>query len=832
MIDQQSSQQLERDAVLFDQFPKSETGFSRQDAIVATIGSFLEGLWRDLRNTIRILSRKPLLVAVSAVSLGLGIGVNTVLYMAINRIYGHQPTIAEPQRLVGIELANANQFSYTDYKDLLASGIFQDALGFRMTAFSLGPRGETTRAGATITTGNYFKVLGVTAALGRTFSNMDVRPETEPRVVVVTNGFWRNYLRGRLDVIGQSLILDGEPFRVIGVLPKSYQAVSGWADRGIYVPLSKFTFPKIYDRETPSLTVLGRLSPGTSLRQTEQAIIALNATFERTYPNRLKGQPAAVFPASELQFRGAPAQLLLMKIAWATAISVLLISCVNVTGLLLARATDRQSEMAIRGALGAGRVHIIRAMLVESFLLVLGGASLGLPIALLLNLIPLPAEVTPIQDAMALDYRVVPYSVVLIGFATLVCGVTPTIRVMRLDLSSQLNQAGRQIVTQRTWLRETLVGAQIALTFVLIVAALLCIRGQAQIAHVDFGFDIDHGVVAQLQLPPTQYPGQERVRLAERLTRRIEQIPGVASVSVADLVPLGGNALIKSFHPAGRTDIPGTRPDSYSVGPGYFRTLGIRLISGREFDASDREGASPVVVVNETYAKTYFSGKDALSRAVQTVDEPDSRIVGVVRDNRIDTIGERPRSVIYYSFLQRPGELRIHVRCAVAPGGLVTVIQQVIRGVDGTIPFSVETLHSATNLELTMRRAGVVLMGVLGGVGLLLAIVGLYGSMAYAAASRTGDVAIRMALGASPNRVRWEMLRRTLFVVLPSVAVGVAVSLAIMPFFGTFLAGVSPYDPVSFGGAMAIFVLAGLAAGYMPAHRNARLDPLQALRQQ
>jgi predicted permease len=370
------------------------------------------------------------------------------------------------------------------------------------------------------------------------------------------------------------------------------------------------------------------------------------------------------------------------------------------------------------------------------------------------------------------------------------------------------------------------------LSFALIVLALLCVRSQMQIAHANLGFDIDHGIVASFGLQRNQYPDQERVRLADKLVKRIQQFPGITSVSYGDLVPLSGNALVKSFHPAGRTDIPGTRPDTFSVGPGFFRTLGIPFVKGRDFDEFDRLGSTRVAIINETFAKTYFSRQDVLDQLVQTADESGARVIGIVHDHRINTIGEVPRSVVYYAYAQRPSDLFLHVRTAVSPSPFVSAVQRAIDETDRTIPVAVQTLQSATSLEMTMRRVGMFLMGVLGGVALTLAAIGLYGVMAYVAASRTADAAIRMAVGASPNRISWEMLRRVLIVVIPSVIIGAVVSLLMTPALGTFLAGVSPFDPLAFGGTATLLLLTGLIAGYVPARRTARVDPMQALRQQ
>lgn len=769
---------------------------------------------------------------VSALSLGLGIGANTLLYMGISKMYGGRPTMRNPKSVVGVELGVGSQFSYPEYDDLVQTGIFDGVLGFRKTAFNFGSKNDLRRVDATVVTGNYFELLGIPVASGRTFSGSEMRPQSEPRVAIVTAGFWRDRLNRDRSAAGKSILLNGEAFTVIGVLPDNYQAVTGWNDRSIYVPVSKLTLPSLDDRVRTSLTVLARLRASQSISEAEQAVIRFNRRLDAENEHRIVAevQRPAVFPSEKLQFRGSPALLMLMKIAWALALSVLLIACVNVTGLLLARATERAGEVAVRGVLGAGRLSMAQLMVVESFLVVAAGAAIGLPLASVVNRIPMPLSMTPLQDAMALDSRVLPYAAALLGFTTLICGAMPALRMMRMDLNSQMkmNLAGR--VTPRTWWREMIVAGQVVITFVLVVAAIFCVRSQFRITHADFGFDIDHGVVAQFGLPWNAYPKQERVALADRLTRRIEQIPGVSSVGVADLVPLGGNGLVKSFHPAGRNDIRGTRPDSFSVGPGYFRTLSIQLLKGREFESSDQRGAASVVIVNETYARTYFSSIDVIGRSVRSVEDPDAHIVGVARDSRIDTIGEIPRSVIYYPFAQHPSDLTIHVRCAVPPETLVSAVKQAIRETNDTVPVTVQTLREATSLEMTMRRVGMVLMGVLGAVGLMLAAIGLYGLMAFVAASRTADVAIRMALGASRSRILWEMLRRALIVVVPSVLFGASLSLVIMPRFRTFLAGVSPFDPVAFGGAATIFLLTGLAAACVPARRNARLDPMAALR--
>jgi predicted permease len=804
---------------------------AREDARALWNYPWLEGLWQDIRHGVGSLRRSPGLVVISALSLGLGIGANAILYMAANTVYRHRPTMTDPDRMVGVEPGNANQFSYPDYQDLLRSRIFADALGFRTTGLNLRSPDSVIPVGALAVTANFFDVLGVQARLGRTFSAREVAAEREPRVVVITHAFWQGHMRADPGVIGQSLILNGQAFAVLGVLPEDYRAVTGWMGPGLYVPLSRLILSTFDERGSPSLSVMARLAPDATAPQAQSAVTTLAASLERAYPERDRGmgRQASVFPAEAMQFRGTPARFFLIGgLLWASVGFVLLIASVNVTGLLMARAATRRSEIAIRVALGAGRGRVVQAMLVESFLLVLAGAVVGLSLAFALSRIAWAAA-GPLQGAIALDGRLLRYALGLIAFTTLVCGVIPALRATRGDVLMEVRQGGNG-TTARLWLRQALVIGQVAMSLTLIVLALLCVRSQLYVGAANLGFDIDHGVVARFSLDSSQYPGQGRVRFADRIVERVERLPGVSSVSVADLVPLGGDSLIRSFHPAGRTDIPGSRPSIYSVGPGYFQSLAISFLRGRDFDASHVAGTPAVAIVNETFAKTHFPGQDVVGQRVQPGGEPEAEVIGLVRDSRIDTIGEAPQAVLYYPFAQRPGRLIVHVRTSVPPGSMTSAVGRAIEDIDGTVPVSVQTLRGAASLELTMRWVATVLMGSIGMVGLLLTMIGLYGVMGYVVASRTVEIAIRMALGASASRVRREVLGQVLMLVAAGVAIGAAAALGLAPALRTFLVGISPFDPVAFGTAAMLLAIVGLAAGLVPAVRGSRVAPMGALR--
>jgi predicted permease len=772
------------------------------------------------------------LVAVSAASLGLGIGVNALLYMGVSTIYYHEPTMTQVDRVVGVEAGNANQFSYPNYLELQRSSVFDGVVGFRTSSLNLGSGERVTPIGILNVTANFFDVLGIRAFRGRTFSSEEAAVERQPRLVVVTFEFWRVRLQADSQAIGRLLTLNGEQFEVIGVLPEDFKAVSGWIAPPLYVPVSRLTLPVITERGTPSLTILARLAPAASASQAQAAVTLLGGSLERAYPdeNERMAQPASVFPASDLQFRGTPAGFRgAATMALIAAALVLTIACINVMGLLMVRAADRRQELAIRVAMGAGRLRIVQAILIESLLVVLAGAAVGLPLAFLSNQIPFVAAMGFMQNAMSLDGRLIPFALAIIVGATLVCGLIPALRSTRSDVLSSIRSSGNA-VTPRLTFRRALVIAQMAMSLVLVVAAVLCVRSQAHINQVDVGFELDRGVVARFGLDAARYPDSERPRLAERIVERIAQIPGVSAAAPANLVPLGGDSLVRSFHPAGRTDIPGTRPSTFSVGPLYFATLGIPLVRGRDFDQSHIAGTPVAAIVNETFARTYFPNADILGQRIQTADEPEAIVIGVVRDHRIDTIGEAPKSVVFFPYAQRPGRLIVHVRTSTEPQALVSAIAKAIDEIDPRAPVSVDTRRRSASTELTMRGVATMMVGGIGVVGLLLAMVGLYGVMTYVAASRTAEVSVRMALGASAGRIRQEMLQRGGVIVAVGVAAGAAASAVLMPALRTFLAGISPFDPMAFAVAALILAVVGLTASYVPAFRASQVDPIRALR--
>ncbi len=539
-------------------------------------------------------------------------------------------------------------------------------------------------------------------------------------------------------------------------------------------------------------------------------------------------RPAQVFAVDAMQFRGTPAGFRIFPVVLLILFGlVLLIGSVNVAGVLLARAASREHELTIRAALGASRARVIQAMLVESFLLSLLGASAGMVLALAFTETGLPGPLAGLSDTIAPDRRLLVPGLLLVPATTVLCGAVPALRSSRANVVTALRKSGTG-TTARFNARSAFIVGQVAVSLTLLVVSSLCLRSQLRIFTVDVGFDLDHGAVARFTAE-TPRPAAARAAFIDQLVERIEQTPGVRSAAVTSLVPLGGDALVASFHPAGRSDIPGTRPSTVSVGPRYFETLAIPLLRGREFTTADREGTPPVVIVNQTFAETYFGAANPLGQRVETGGEANAEIVGVVANSKLDTIGEAPKSVLYYPFAQRPRRLTVIARTAGDPAPMLPAVRRAMTELDAGAGVSVGTLRDAAGTELTMRRVGTQFVGAIGILGLLLTGIGLYGVVSYLVASRTAELGIRLALGATPGRLHREVLGQAARLVAGGIALGVPAAMLIASALKTFLAGLSPLDPIAFagggGGPGARRVCRELSAGAQSGARRSAEGP-------
>ncbi len=615
----------------------------------------LEDLIRDIGYGCRGLRRSPALVLTCVFSLGTGIGVNATIFTALRSVLLHQPTVSDPERVVGVEPGNSNQMSYPNYRDLRDSGIFEDVVAYRIIRVNLRLDGTAERVLSAVVTGNFFEELGVQPHIGRAFIASAEMPERHPRVAVMSHDFWRRRFNSDPSVIGRILHLNGEPVDVVGILPAGYRAVTPIGQPDLYVPISDLFLRGFENRQNANgLTVIARLRGRDVPQQAQMAMTRLGEELERRYPkeNRGSSEPAAVFPLREQMFRHAPPEMVLLPFVILALFGlVLLIACGNVAGLLLARATTRRHEIAVRVALGAKRSRLVQALLAEALVLGLisaaGGVLLTLTVIPVLNAVVLPGQL-PLRLTVAPDAWLIGYALLLALVTTAACGLVPALRGTRVNVSAELHDTGQTRGTGRLRLRNAFVIGQVALSAFLLVLSALLVRTAGRAATLDPGFDLGSGVVARIVLDRRR-PDESRLQLAEQLTDRLALLPDVRSVSVANIVPLAGDVVRRGFDVRGKE--AGGRASTLVnvVGPRYFETLGIPLVRGRGFRWSDRSGAPPVVIVNQAFVRRTFKDEEPLGMFIRTGDEAYAEVVGVAADTKFLSLTGDPQPLVYYS---------------------------------------------------------------------------------------------------------------------------------------------------------------------------------------
>jgi predicted permease len=801
----------------------------------------MNSLFWDVREASRALAKSPGLVGVCVLSLGLGIGINLTLFSWLSAMFFDRPTLARPAEIVGIEPGNSNQFSYLNYRDLKDSAIFDAVVGHRRTELSMRV-GETTRAIAGLAvTGNFFEGLGVQTQLGRVFTDAEASPEREARLVVATNSFWRRMLGADHTAIGQTLNLNGEAYTLVGVLPADYRAVTPIESPELYVPLNVLGATNLSQRANDNaLLVIARLRPGMGLEQARTQLTAFGRQMEQAFPrdNRGMQDPAAVFPSHELRRRGAPGDTdTLTALLMGLVGLVLLVACGNVAGLLMVRGAGRQQEIAVRFALGASRRRVVQSLLVETSLLAAVGAGAALLVvtrlAPALNDYGLPG-LRGARVELQPDLALTIYTGAITIITILICGITPALRSTREQIAADIQKGASRTATGHLRLRHAFVIGQVSISLLLLVLASLFLRSLARLSSVDPGFDVAHGIV--VRVPAASVPPGQQVLVSDRVAERLRRVAGVRSVSTAMLIPLGRDIRAERFRIEGRSE-PGARTYVNSVSPGYFATLGVPLLRGRDFQLSDRPGAPQATIVSEAFERAYFPSENALGRTVELATGETALVVGIVKDHAYVNRGGEWAPVLYRAYAQipnmstQPRPLIVHVRTERLSDSVLPSVRRAMMELDPNGPAFVESLGQATNQEIVIRRVIGSLLTSVGGLGLVLATIGLYGVMAHVVASRHAEIAIRMALGASSKTVLWSVLRRGLRLVAVGVVIGSAIGLAATQPLRAMLAGLSPSDPVAFAGAAAVLTMVGLLASYIPARRATRVDPMTALRQ-
>jgi len=795
----------------------------------------------DLIYAARSLRKTPGLVSVIVLTLALGIGVNTTAFNLLNLLVLAPPSAKEPGRLLRIEPGNSNLISYLNFRDLSGSGAFAGMALESATNLNWRNGDSVEPVRAMVLSANFFSVAGTSAWLGRAFTAEEAAPERNSNVVVLSYDFWERRFEGDRDVLGRTLNLNGRPFTVIGVMGRGYRIVMSAMFPQMFVPIGQAVASGLENREAPSFSLVARLAPGTGREQARSAFTILAKGLEKAYPreNASFGEPAFAFPVSglgSLQERDPQPEFFTgLAAPFVVAGLLLLIACANVAGVMLARGAMRQREIAVRLALGASRAHVTRLLLTDSILLSMLGAAGALLVTAWLT--PLLAQVRIPNTAalppfnLKMDGRLALY-MLAVAFATVVfCGLVPARQSSGLQILPCLKQSALQ-GRRRIGLRRFLVSGQVGVSALLLVVCLLLLRSLLYIGNVNPGFDIDHGITASVTPEQKNLTSGQGFALAEELVARVQTLTGVKSASFASLIPLGGDTAAGGIQLKERPDFHSPMVLFSNVGPAYFRTMGIQVLGGREFQASDRQGTPAVAIVNRTFARLFFPNGDALGKVVRGGGdaEPWRTVVGVVADNKYESYAEAPKPQMFSPFLQAGGRIFVQVQTAGLPAESIGAVRRVIADMDRSLVADVRTTRDATSLEFVLRRLSTGFLAAMGILGLILSMIGLYGVISWEVSRRTAEIGIRMALGASLGQVRRMVLRSALVPVGFGIGSGIGAAMLVAVPLRSFLAGVSTTDPVTICGVAALLTLVSLAATWFPVRRATRVDPIAALR--
>jgi putative ABC transport system permease protein len=805
-------------------------------------------LLQDLRYAVRLLLKNPSFTAVAILTLALGIGANSAIFSVVNAVLLRPLAFRDASRLVIV--AEKSPFptittsyqNYVDWRD--QSSKFESLEGTRGTAITLTGAGEPERLNARMATAPLFPLLGVEARLGRTFLAEEDRAGGPP-VVLLSYGLWQRRFAGSPDVIGKSLTLDAQPYTVVGVLPAGFELLQP-AD--VFLPFTPWAKTLPDDRNWhPGIIVIGRLKPGVTREQARTEMVAITKRLEEQYPDYNTGTSADVVGLQEQMVKNVrPALLMLLG-----AVSfVLLIACVNVANLLLARAASRGREVAVRTALGASRGRVIRQLLTESVILSFAGGALGLLMAwaALGPLLKLSAGSVPQVFTVGLDRWVLVFAAGVSVLTGLFFGIVPALRTAKLDLRESLNEGSRGSTTGpgHHRIRSTLVAMEIALAMILLVGSGLLLRSFSRLQEVPPGFQADHLLVADLPLSQTAYAKPEqRFEFFDRLVERAKSLPGVRSAGAASFLPVSGGGSVIHFNITGH---PPKTPHDYvaagyrTVTAKYLETLGVPLLQGRLIGAGDTDKAPAVVVINATMAHTYFGNENPLGKRVQIgatpspVDQvPTMEVVGVVGDVR-PGLGVDPQAEMYLPYRQADQvlpvfQLSIVLRTAADPFQETAALRSALAEIDPNQPLvKVRTMEENMASTAAQPRFRTWLIGIFAALALALAGIGVYGVMSYTVTQRTSEIGIRVTLGAQPGDVFRAVVGDGLRLALLGVGCGLVAALALTRVLQSFLYGVSAYDPITFVCVALLLTLVGLAASFFPARRATRVDPMVALR--
>ena len=806
----------------------------------------MSSLLQDVRYALRMLRKSPAFTAVVALSLALGIGVNTTIFSFVNAVLFRPPAVEKPGQLVEVWHHVRTRSGFNSYPPLpfpdfeyyrKHNHVFSGMIGFESEFGSVGwNRGEQSEnLQGQLVSGNFFSVLGVHAALGRMIAPEDDRVPGAGPVVVLRHAIWQQRFASDPNIVGKELTLNGHDFTVIGVAARKFDgmlvgfAPDFWTPISMYRQIKPAQTDLLETRNTSWLMAAGRLREGITAAQANSELALLAQQLAVEHPETNKDLTAVVVPAD---FTPAPLRGLLTGISallMAIVGLVLLIACANVANLSLAQAVRRQGELAVRSALGAPRWRVMRQMLTESILLASMGGAIGVLIAIwgAKLLMALKPSFLPISLDAAPDWRVLVFTLGLSLATGVIVGIAPALRCTNKQLVTRINQGTNPTSYSKSRLRNFLVVSQVAFGLLLLIVAGLCVRSLVNARAVDPGFETDHALTASFDLTTAGYDQQRGEALEKQLVDRLNSLPGVSSVGLADHLPLGTQTSQSESEINGRK----ITFDFASVGPGYFQSMGITL-KGRNFSPQDNRSAPAVVVVNEAFAKKAWLGEDPVGKTILMPGVAGKvQIIGVVRTGKYRSLGEDPRSFVFMSLLQNyQPRMAIVVRTGSSPGPMVETVRREMASVDPALAVQAQTLKEYITFALFPAQATGAMLGIFGLLALALSVVGVYGMLAHAVNQRTREIGIRTAMGAQTNDVLRLVMIQGIKLASIGMAIGLTAAFLSTRLLAFLLYGVSATDPLTFAGVSAVFLGIVSLASYIPARRATAVDPMVALR--
>jgi len=815
----------------------------------------METLFKDIRYGVRMLLKSPGFTIVAVLSLALGIGANTAVFSIVNSFLFAPLPVNEPGRLVSIftlDVKNpgplpTSHLNYIDYRD--KNEAFSEMLAYTFVQVNYsGGSGESKQLFAEVVTGNYFDVLGVKATAGRTFlPDEDKTPGTHP-VVVFSYASWKRDFGGDPELVGRTISLNRRDYAVVGIAPKDFTGTDLGGGPDMWVPMM------MHEQIQPAMTwynqrrglflaMIGRLKPGVSVEQAQSSMSALGSQLEQEYRNDNEGRNVKLIPllTARTDPGGDGEAMLISAALMGVALIVLLIACANVTNLLLARATRRTREIAVRLAIGASRGRLIRQLMTESLVLSAIGGLAGFLVAywskgLLQAFVPFGGGPND-QDA-GLDPRVLVFAITVAALSGVLFGLAPALQASKPDLVPTLKGEVTMVTARRGLrfnLRKALVVVQVALSLFALVTAGLFVRSLQKAQAVNPGFITENVLLMAFDLGREGYTETQGRNFHRQLVERVGSLPGVQSITIARDRPFGGG-FQRSVFIEGQEPPPGGRGvlvQTNNIGLKFFDTMGIPMLKGRDFSEQDSATAPKTLIINEAMAERFWPGADPVGKRLKLFGDQDYReVVAVVRDSKYNSLTERRRPFMYIPLLQEyAGQFNLHARTVSDPKTLVAAVRESVQGIDSKLAaLNIQTLSERIDNSLGGQRSQATTLGAFGVLALVLAAVGLYGVMAYSVAQRTREIGIRMALGAQRKHVLGLVLKQGATLVAAGVVVGLGAAFAATRLLASLLFGVSPVDPVAFAATSGLLLVVALLASYIPARRATKVDPLIALR--